>query len=163
MLLGEVGVGKTSIARRFVLGTFDTSYKATIGVDIFTHVLKSDVTGYNGEIELLIWDIDGEYEQNIFSHIYVEGANAALIVSDITRPATHKTALGLWESFTHAFPGRPAVLAVNKCDLQPGAPPSSSPQTLGIDTLWTSAKTGHRVADAFVQLALACIERGLDR
>lgn len=163
MLLGEVGVGKTSIARRFVLGKFDTSYKATIGVDIYTHVLKPDATGYDGEIELVVWDVDGEYEQSIFSHIYIEGANAALIVSDVTRPGTHKTALGLWESFTRAFPGRPAVLVINKCDLQPGTPPASNPQTLGIDTLWTSAKTGLRVAEAFVQVALACVERGLDR
>ena len=163
MLLGEVGVGKTSIARRLVHGKFDTSYKATIGVDIFSHMLKPGMTGRDGEIELLIWDVDGEYEQNIFSHIYIEGANAALIVSDVTRPSTHKTALGLWESFTRVFPGRPAVLVINKCDLQPGTPPFLAPQSLGIDTLWTSAKTGQNVAEAFVQVALGCIERGLDR
>jgi small GTP-binding protein len=161
MLLGEVGVGKTSIAKRFVLGKFEANYKATIGVDIFSYVLKPPVTGHDGEIELLIWDVDGEYEQHIFSHIYLEGANAALIVSDIARPATHKTALGLWETFTRAFPGRPAFLAVNKCDLRPEAPPLAQPQTLGIETLWTSAKTGQNVAGAFQQVALACIERGL--
>jgi small GTP-binding protein len=163
MLLGEVGVGKTSIARRFVLGKFDTSYKATIGVDIFSYVLKPALTGSDRDVELLIWDVDGEYEQNIFSHIYLEGANAALIVSDITRPSTQKTALGLWESFTRAFPGRPAALVINKCDLQPGAPPLSNSQTFGIDTLWTSAKTGQSVSDAFVRVALACVERGLDQ
>jgi small GTP-binding protein len=162
MLLGEVGVGKTSIARRLVHGKFETSYKATIGVDIFSHTLKPVTTGRDGEIELLVWDVDGEYEQNIFSHIYIEGASAALIVSDVTRPSTQKTALGLWESFTRVFPGRPAVLVINKCDLSP-VTPFLAPQSLGIDTLWTSAKTGRNVAEAFVQVALGCIERGLDR
>jgi small GTP-binding protein len=163
MLLGEVGVGKTSIAQRFVLDKFETSYKATIGVDIFSYVLKPQATGHDGDIELLIWDVDGEYEQHIFSHIYLEGASAALIVSDIARPATHKTALGLWETFTRAFPGRPAFLLINKCDLQPGVTPLANPQTLGIETLWTSAKTGQNVAEAFQRVALACIERGLDQ
>lgn len=163
MLLGEVGVGKTSIARRFVLDKFETSYKATIGVDIFSYVLKPPVTGLDGEAELIIWDVDGEYEQHIFSHIYLEGANAALIVSDIARPATHKTALGLWETFSRAFPGRPAFLLINKCDLQPEGQPLANPQSLGIDTLWTSAKTGQNVAEAFQQVALACVERGLDQ
>ena len=37
LLLGEIGVGKTSIARRLVFNSFGDSYKATIGVDIYTY------------------------------------------------------------------------------------------------------------------------------
>jgi small GTP-binding protein len=163
MLLGEAGVGKTSLARRLVFDKFDPVYKATIGVDIFTYILKREITAYKNEIQLVIWDIDGEYEHNIFAHIYLEGANAALIVSDVTRPNTQTTALGLWESFNREFPGRPAMLVINKCDLDPEAGPSFDPQSLGLDAIWTSAKSGQGVLDAFVRLALACVERGLDR
>ncbi len=37
ILLGDSGVGKTSLMRQFVQGKFENRYKATIGADFFTH------------------------------------------------------------------------------------------------------------------------------
>ena len=37
MLLGEMGVGKTSLAQRFVFDRFQSDYKTTISVELFTH------------------------------------------------------------------------------------------------------------------------------
>ena len=84
MLLGEIGVGKSSLARRFVFDRFEAEYKSTIGVDILTH----DTTTADGEaMRLVLWDTDGEFGARIFDTVYVKGASGALIVSDVTRPA----------------------------------------------------------------------------
>ncbi len=37
MLLGEIGVGKSSLARRLVFDKFEFDYKPTIGVDIYRY------------------------------------------------------------------------------------------------------------------------------
>lgn len=161
LLLGEVGVGKTSLARRLVFNTFDSSYKATIGVDIFDYTLRADLTGLAVDIDLLIWDIDGEYTQDVFRHIYSEGASAALIVSDVSRPLTQKAAVDLWTGFDREFPGRPSAIAMNKVDLIASPEDVLAPASIGVDFVWTSAKTGYLVADAFAKIAQECIARGL--
>jgi small GTP-binding protein len=161
LMLGEVGVGKTSLSRRLVFNTFDSSYKATIGVDIFDYTLRADLTGLAVDVNLLIWDIDGEYSQDVFRHIYSEGASAALIVSDVSRPLTQKAAVDLWTGFDREFPGRPSAIAMNKVDLIASPEDVLAPASIGVDFVWTSAKTGYLVADAFAKIARECIARGL--
>ena len=164
MMLGEIGVGKTSIVRRLVFDTFEASYNATIGVDIYTIVLRKEVTALDYEINLAIWDVDGDYGQSIFNHIYLEGANAAIAVCDVTRVATHKKALNLLDSFERSFPGCPPMLIMNKIDLLAGEKSHfhSPPPSVGLETIWTSAKSGHRVLDAFASIGKQCISRGLE-
>jgi small GTP-binding protein len=161
LLLGEVGVGKTSLARRLVFNTFDSSYKATIGVDIFNYTMRSEATGLPADVNLLIWDIDGEYTHDVFRHIYAEGANGALIVSDVSRPQTQAAAVNLWTGFDREFPGRPAAIVMNKVDLIAGSDEGLKPASVGLDFIWTSAKSGYLVVDAFAKIARDCIARGL--
>ncbi len=157
MMLGEIGVGKTSIVRRLVFDTFDSSYKATIGVDIYSYSLRIK----NGTANLLVWDIDGDLGHDIYNHIYITGASGACIVCDATRIATHKTAFGLLDGFVNSLPGRPCILIMNKIDLLAEHDVPLSPQGLEGDTVWTSAKTGQRIVEAFTVLAERCFERGL--
>jgi small GTP-binding protein len=161
LMLGEVGVGKTSLARRLVFNSFDSSYKATIGVDIYDYTIKSEAAGLPVDVDLLIWDIDGEYTEDVLRHIYAQGANGALIVSDVSRPVTQASAVGLWIGFEREFPGRPAAIVMNKVDLIAGSEDRSKPASVGVDFIWTSAKTGYLVADAFAKITRECIERGL--
>jgi small GTP-binding protein len=162
LMLGEVGVGKTSLARRLVFNSFDSSYKATIGVDIYDYTIKSEATGLPIDVDLLIWDIDGEYTDDVLRHIYAQGANGALIVSDVSRPATQASAVNLWMGFEQEFPGRPAAIVMNKVDLVASSEERSKPASVGVDFIWTSAKTGYLVNEAFAKIARECIERGLD-
>ena len=58
MLLGEIGVGKSSLARRFVFDRFEGEYKSTIGVDILSHEIMLD----DGRVlKLMLWDTDGDF------------------------------------------------------------------------------------------------------
>ena len=85
MLLGEIGVGKTSLVRRFVLDEFSAEYRPTMGVDIYRHQVHGIGPDGKQSLELVIWDIDGNFGQSIFRHVYSKGASGALIVGDVTR------------------------------------------------------------------------------
>lgn len=50
MLLGPIGVGKTSLLRRLAFDRFESDYKTTIGVDIISH----DVTLPKGDAARLV-------------------------------------------------------------------------------------------------------------
>ncbi|MFO1115652.1 MAG: Rab family GTPase [Beijerinckiaceae bacterium] len=158
MLLGEIGVGKSSLARRFVFDRFDVDYKSTIGVDILTH----DVTlGDGGALRLVLWDTDGDFGASIFETVYVKGASGAIIVSDATRPATLAKAARLASHFADAFPGRPHRVIVNKTDLSGLEPDAfASAGVREADVLGTSALTGEGVQALFVSLAADIVRRG---
>ena len=84
MLLGDIGVGKSSLARRLVFDRFEADYKSTIGVDILTH----DLALAGGPLRLILWDTDGDFGAGIFESVYLSGASGAVIVADASRPAT---------------------------------------------------------------------------
>lgn len=158
MLLGEIGVGKSSLARRFVFDRFESDYKSTIGVDILTH----DVVGADGAaMRLVLWDTDGEFGARIFDTVYVKGACGAVIVSDVTRPHTLEKASRLAQMFGETFPGRPARIIVNKTDL--AAMPQAAFAAAGVypeAVAQTSALTGAGVDALFRSLADDIARRG---
>jgi len=163
MMLGEIGVGKTSIVRRLVLGKFDSNYKATLGVDIYTYTLDfgdfADIP-----IELAIWDIDGDIGESIFGHIYIQGASGALVVGDAARTSTHQSMVNVSQQFQAYLPGRPLSLVLNKMDLVPDADAldlTTLERTSNAPLETTSAKTGENVVRAFYDLTKEVIGRGL--
>lgn len=150
MLLGDMGVGKTSILYRLVHDRFDGQYKTTLGVEILSHSVPAREPG--GEpTRLVLWDTDGDFGTRIFETVYVAGAAAAIIVADITRPQTVARMIELARSFEARFPGRPYTGLVNKVDL------TGSGQQFGdldlLNVAFVSAKTGDGIAQAFADLA----------
>lgn len=161
MLLGEIGVGKSSLARRLVSGKFDTAYIPTIGVDVYSYAVPPEVTGQ--PMSLIVWDTDGNLGEAIFSHVYSRQASAALIVGDVTRRATLDAMVRLGAGFRSAFPGRILLNIVNKTDLLHPAEEPELPAALtqpGAELVMTSALTGARVLDAFYQVAQTIVRRG---
>ena len=164
MLLGDIGVGKTSLARRLVLGHFDANYKATIGVDIYNHELTVPKAAGDHHVELVIWDIDGDFGETIFRHVYIRGASAALVIGDAARPSTQETMIRLADRFEDELPGRPVAFVVNKMDLVEASGAFELPEALvssPIPCVRTSAKSGLNVETAFRNLAGTILERGL--
>jgi Ras-related protein Rab-5C len=167
MLLGDIGVGKTSLARRLAFDRFETGYKATIGVDMHRKDIRLDRLGPDGEpvnVTLIIWDIDGDFGESIFQHVYIRGASAALIICDAVEPSSLESALRLAEGFREHLPGRPAALAINKVDLIPSGRELVSPAAfsrLDAPVIETSARTGQNVCFAFATLAGLALERGV--
>ncbi len=160
MLLGEIGVGKTSIAQRLVFDRFDFNYKPTIGVDVYRY----DVPPSPGKspMSLILWDTDGNFGETIFKHIYMKEASAAMIVGDISRMQTLDTMVLLAEGFREALPGRHIAFVLNKIDLVETPDATGIPQDLcrfGAAPILTSAKSGENVENAFIDTADAIRRR----
>jgi small GTP-binding protein len=84
VLLGEPGVEKTTLAQKYCLDIFDPSEKLSIGVDFYVKTIE-----FNGKtIKLQIWDVGGEERFRFLLSTYCLGANAAMIIYDITNPKT---------------------------------------------------------------------------
>ena len=56
LVIGDLGVGKTSIIKRYVHQVFSQHYRATIGVDFALKVLNWD---QRTVVRLQLWDIAG--------------------------------------------------------------------------------------------------------
>ena len=153
MLLGDIGVGKTSLARRLVLDRFDGQYKTTIGVDVLTYDIALGAACQHETMRLVLWDTDGDFGDAIFSTMYVTGASGAVVVADATRPASFERTEGLLQTFRQRFPGRPALAIINKIDLvPPGAVPAFA-NLHGAERALSSALTGEGVIASFRQIA----------
>jgi small GTP-binding protein len=151
MILGAVGVGKTSLVKRFVHDRFDADYKTTIGVDIQT--CNITLPGGGNAVRLMLWDTDGDFGQRIFETAYVKGASGAIVIGDASRPTTVEKMIGLREAFEQHLPGRPTRVVVNKCDLIEGKPNLVAAGTRAGEILLTSAKSGEGVGELFLTIA----------
>ncbi|XP_032882006.1 ras-related protein Rab-32 isoform X1 [Amblyraja radiata] len=120
LVIGDLGVGKTSLIKRYVHQLFSQNYRATIGVDFALKVLHWDSSIL---IRLQLWDIAGQERFGNMTRIYYKEAVGAIIVFDISRRSTFDAVLK-WKSDMDKnvkLPdGKPipAVLLANKCDQQ---------------------------------------------
>ncbi|AUC94502.1 MULTISPECIES: GTP-binding protein [Bradyrhizobium] len=160
MLLGDMGVGKTSILYRLIYNRFEGQYKSTLGVEILSH----DVVAADGSdpTRLVLWDTDGDFGTQIFDTVYVTGASAAIIVSDVTRPQTVTRMVELVRGFEARFPGRPYRALLNKIDLPEAAGSAGVIAELGKSSVRSvSAKTGVGIAESIAELAQTIRRRQL--
>ena len=157
MLLGDIGVGKSSLARRLVFDRFDSDYKTTIGVEVLTHDIDCD----GRPLRMILWDTDGDFGQHIFETAYARGASGAIIVSDASRPSTMLKMADLARGFENHFPGRPLRGVVNKIDLASGDRAAAAAGVRPEETLYSSALTGEGVKELFAAIGSAIIRRGL--
>ncbi|MGQ0457113.1 MAG: Rab family GTPase [Hyphomicrobium sp.] len=154
MLLGEIGVGKSSLVRRLVLDKFEFDYKPTIGVDVYRYEVPQ--SSIRPAMSLILWDTDGNFGEALFKHIYMKEASGALVVADLSRPPTLDALRKLGEGFNEMFPGRHVGYVLNKSDLLTNAEAAPLPPFLSTRSecvIKTSAKTGSHVQNAFIAAA----------
>ncbi|XP_042368530.1 ras-related protein Rab-38 isoform X1 [Plectropomus leopardus] len=118
LVIGDLGVGKTSIIKRYVHQVFSQHYRATIGVDFALKVLNWD---HKTVLRLQLWDIAGQERYGNMTRVYYREAVGALVVFDMTRLSTFQAVLkwkGDLDSKVALSNGTPvpAVLLANKCD-----------------------------------------------
>ncbi len=152
-ILGEKNVGKTSLVYRYIENKFRESYKATLGVNL----LKKDMEVDGNSVSAQIWDLGGQDSFRSLRKLYLEGANGAFIIFDVTdRKSFDK--LNEWvESFKEARGEQPMVLIGNKSDLEnqrkiTDTEASNYAKENNMELILTSAKTGQNVEEAFIKL-----------
>jgi small GTP-binding protein len=153
-LLGDFGVGKTSLVHRYVYNIFSDRYLSTIGVKISRKELE--VNGL--QVNLLIWDLAGGEDPTEMHNGYVQGAAAALVVCDLTRADTLQAIPKHLTLLRQKNRNIPVYVLGNKVDLTEER--EISDEALGQAAqewqtpFWvTSAKTGENVAEVFQKLA----------
>lgn len=159
LMLGDIGVGKTSISRRLSFGHFGDSYKATIGVDIYSYDVKPEPEG--APFKFLVWDTDGSHGESIFRQYFARQAQAAMIVADITRPSTVESMLNLGRLYEDVMPGRYYAYILNKADLEEDPAVTEIRQRVEatkVPLFRTSALSGANVAEAFHAAAVEIIK-----
>ncbi|KAL4708824.1 hypothetical protein ACJJTC_019340 [Scirpophaga incertulas] len=82
LVIGESGVGKSSIILAFTTGDYNASFPATIGVDY-----KCKVMEVNGlKVKLGIWDTAGQERYRTLTSSFYRDAHGAILVYDISEP-----------------------------------------------------------------------------
>ena len=160
--IGDAGVGKTSLIKRYVLDVFDDRYIATIGTKVTKKIV--DVDGQT-KVMMLVWDIMGQKGfRELLREAYFFGAHGAIAVCDLTNKETLEE-LRYWiKALTDVAGDVPIVFAGNKVDLENDRVIKEQDlQELASKykgkAYLTSAKTGQSVEEVFKTLAAAMAEK----
>ena len=156
-LLGDFGVGKTSLVRRFVYERFEDKYLSTIGVKVSRKTITLSYQGKSIDLAIILWDLAGSEEFNHIRASYLRGAAGIMLVCDLTRPDTLQHLTSYLDDMNQVCPKADIILAANKADLTDEHRLTSSDietyaSGLKIPFFLTSAKSGDGVETIFEHL-----------
>ena len=116
VLVGESGVGKTSIITQFIDQTFQEDQQSTTGGTFST---KSVVCDNGKTLKFEIWDTAGQERYRALTKMFYKDANAAVLVYDITRKDSFEEIQNYWSNQIKESspPGIILAVAANKSDL----------------------------------------------
>ncbi|MHA1106044.1 MAG: Rab family GTPase [Promethearchaeota archaeon] len=83
-VFGESGVGKTTLARRYLTGYFEEDIKLTMGAELFVKYIKIE----NVRVVLQIWDFGGEDEFKFLLPLYSKGSSGGIFMFDLSNKAS---------------------------------------------------------------------------
>jgi len=86
LLIGDSGVGKTSVILRFTKNIFKDEFLNSIGVDFKSKDLNID----GKKIKLQIWDTAGQERFRTITSSYYRGAHAIAVVFDVTNRQSYE-------------------------------------------------------------------------
>jgi small GTP-binding protein len=149
ILVGNFGVGKTSLVSRFVHQKFSDQYLTTIGVKV-----DKKLVSLNGsELSLILWDIAGESSATKTPKAYTMGAHGIMYVFDVNRPETYESLSEDIFDIQKTLKDSGLVVLGNKSDLASKQLIEKIQAETQMDILFTSAKTGINVDTAFESIA----------
>ena len=113
VMLGESGVGKTSVITRYITGSFPESAKPTIGAAFLTKEIRVNDNQY----DLMIWDTAGQEEYRGLAPMYYRNALVAIVMFDVSNEQSF-TAIDYWlkDLKDNAGPDIGVVICANKID-----------------------------------------------
>eukprot|EP00761_Pharyngomonas_kirbyi_P011344 gb/GECH01011369.1/.p1 GENE.gb/GECH01011369.1/~~gb/GECH01011369.1/.p1 ORF type:complete len:207 (+),score=46.98 gb/GECH01011369.1/:1-621(+) len=166
IILGDQGVGKTSLMMRYVKQNFSDQYKATIGADFMTKEVEID----KKVVTMQIWDTAGQERFQSLGVAFYRGADLCVLVFDVNEQKTFDS-LESWrnEFLIQANPSEqdnfPFVVIGNKIDLEDTRQVTQK-QALAwcqlknnIPYFETSAKMSMNVDDAFKVIARNALKK----
>jgi Ras-related protein Rab-5C len=161
VLLGESGVGKSSLVLRLVKDEWLSSQHSTVGASFFRHSVPVNGQSVNFDI----WDTAGQERYKSLASMYYRGAAAALVVYDITNMDSFERARYWIQQLIANSPETIVVLVGNKVDREADRMvPKDEAKRLagesGLTPYEASAKEGTKVAEIFKDIATRLVEKG---
>ena len=159
VVLGDSGVGKTTIVHQFTEGEFRADFKATIGVDFSSKTIEIG----EDSVDLNIWDTAGEERFHSVGVAFYRGVEAVILVYDITQKETLDH-LQKWKEELYINSGIPTseeipmIIFGNKADLEDQRQVSREAaegyaSSNMLDYIETSAFSGQNIGDVFDRVA----------
>jgi len=162
VMLGDQGVGKSSISHRFIKDDFIENNAPTVGAAYLTQFVKVG----DQSIKLDLWDTAGQERFATLAPMYYRTANAAVVVYDICSTKSYERALKwISELEEKGATNTLVVLCGNKADRAAEArqvnpeEASRSAKDKGIHFTEVSAKTGMAVKEVFEVIANTLVSR----
>lgn len=147
VLVGAGGVGKSSISSRIITGDF-IDHTMTIGMNVDTWTIVEDDD--DAIIKASVFDMGGQEQFRSFQEGLVTGADALLIVCDLTSFNTFLK-IDEWLPLIDSIPRERWIMVANKSDVNGSIEDlelDKKARELGIPVIKVSAKTGEN----FLQL-----------
>lgn len=162
IIVGDSGVGKTSLLVRFHENNFSFAQKTTIGVDY-----KAKEMSIEGEtVKLQIWDTAGQERFRSMTAAFYNRAQGVIVAFDVTNPESFLS-LGTWinDVKRDAPPGCFIVLCANKTELPEDQWKVSRQEFAkyakdsSLPMFETSASTGQNVNEMFMDLGKEVVRK----
>nr|ADM89081.1 Lea/Rab family small GTPase [Sinohyriopsis cumingii] len=152
VLLGDVGVGKSSLFLRIKDDVFDERLQSTVGIESCLKSLYVD----RAEISFQIWDTAGVEKFQSLSRSYYRNTQVVLLVYSV-HDSTSLQRLTKWIKDTEDHsPNAMKFLIGNKCDQEKSVSDQSAHNFAAThecaDVFLTSAKTGEGIDQALVKI-----------
>ncbi|HMF32411.1 MAG TPA: Rab family GTPase [Candidatus Lokiarchaeia archaeon] len=137
-VLGDNGVGKTSLILRYVRNEFTETYKPTLGADFM--VKKLEIEDHPGDsITLAIWDLAGQEDFTQLHDYYLVGTVAAIICFDITDRSTFEHVPNWIAEIKKICGDIPYILVGTKRDLEDERQVTEDEMTIFADSVRPSS------------------------
>ena len=157
VLVGESGVGKTSIITQYIDNIFQKDQQSTIGGTFSTKTVKCG----NGKIlKLEIWDTAGQERYRSVTKLFYKDANAAILVYDITNKFSFEEIQNYWFGQVKDSAPENIIIAIvaNKLDLYENEQVDETiarkyAQDNNALFASTSAKNTSGIEDLFIEIA----------
>ena len=158
VLLGDVSVGKTSIASRYCKNSFNDHHINTIGG---AYQQQKVVLPNGSMVKLHIWDTSGQERFRAMTNLYYRDAQVAILTYDITNEQSFSS-IDFWiKELKYKVENENMILCLvgNKCDVSANEKKISTAkgktfaQENNMIFYETSAKTGEGIKDLFVTIA----------
>ena len=157
VLIGESGVGKTTIIAQFIDNIFQEDLQSTSGGTFSTKTIKCS----NGKLlKLEIWDTAGQERYRSVAKMFYKDANAAVLVYDITNKFSFEELKNYWAEQVLESSPKNIILAIiaNKTDLMDKEQVDEEEvrnfaNKINAFFARTSAKTSYGVNDLFLEIA----------
>jgi len=115
VVIGDSGVGKTNIIKRFRCEEFDSDSRSTIGFEF----VSKEIEILNKKIKIQIWDTAGQERFKSITTGFYKGSNGILAVFDITNIESFQN-IEEWVTEARDIVGDETLIYLvgNKSDLQ---------------------------------------------